>query len=244
LEKSSKSENVVPETTMVIYGGKREDVGQALESVLGLGEDDYYQTWVSLGVMKRLGFLFEGGVESSGSLTGVVCMFAVLILVLALFAFWNLIVVFITLLVLTLLSGGAALKFARGTYVTATLDKLDTSQLEAFVNEQVVLGRFVYVKDTKDSPDLTRSSLACHFFRRGIQFSLLVATVFLVVEVFYWLINAHFLSGLDPVTGPTETFVLLVFGLVFLVGVMVIDLGVILRYRLSKQLKGRVTLVD
>ncbi len=229
---------------MVIYGGRKNEVAQSLESVLGLSEEDYYQTWVSLGLMRRLGFLFEGGVESAGGVGELVCMFAVLVIVLALFAFWNLAVVFIVVLVLTVLSGGAALKFLRGTYVTTSLDGIEQSHLDAFERQQVILGRFVQFKGGTRSEDTERSSFATTLFKRGIQAALLVATIFLVAEVLFWLVNGHWLSGLDPVTGPLELQILIAFGALFVVGAVIMDIGVLIRYRLSRQWAQRVEVVD
>ena len=79
----------VPETFITIYGGKKEEVGESAKNILGISDSDYYGTWISMGIMQRLGFLFEGGVESAGGMGEIVCMFAVLIAVLALFAFWS-----------------------------------------------------------------------------------------------------------------------------------------------------------
>jgi hypothetical protein len=241
---SDEAGSPIPETTMVIYGGKKGEVSQSVESVLGLTEKGYYQTWVSLGVMRRLGFLFEGGVESSGGVGEIVCMFAVLIIVLALFAFWNLAVVFIVILVLTVLSGGAALKFLRATYVTASLDGIEPERVDSFLRQQVVLGRFVQVKQGAVSDDAQKSSQATNLFKRGIQSALLVATLFLIVEVIYWLQNGHWLSGLNPATAVFELQVLAIFGVLFALGVVMMDVGVVLRYRLSKKWAERVEVVD
>jgi hypothetical protein len=241
---SDESGSAIPESTLVIYGGKKGEVSQQVESVLGLTERYYYQTWVSLGVMRRLGFVFEGGVESAGGVGEIVCMFAVLVVVLALFAFWNLAVVFIVILVLTLLSGGAALKFLRATYITADLDRIDTEHVNTFLRQQVVLGRFVQVKGGATSDDAQKSSQATNLFKRGIQSALLVATVFLIVEVIYWFAKGHWLSGLNPVTGALELQILIIFGVLFGLGVVMMDLGVFLRYRLSKKWAERVEVVD
>ncbi len=51
--------------------------------------------------------------ESAGGITEIVCMFAVLLLLLALFAFWQLVIAIIVLVVMALFSGGAALKYLR-----------------------------------------------------------------------------------------------------------------------------------
>lgn len=241
---SESKDSLVRETTLLIYGGKREVVGQAIESVLNLTDEDYYQTWVRLGVMKRLSFLFEGGVESAGSLGGLSCMFAVMVIVLALFAFWNLVVLFAVILVLTLLSGGAAFKFMRATYITAKLEGTEESRIDAFVRQQVVLGRFVQVKKATGSRDTSVASRATLLFKRGIQFSLLTATIFLIAEVIHWLVNGHWLSGLDPITGPAELQVLIAFGALFILGVVIMDVGVVWRFMLAREWANRVEIVD
>ncbi|MFW9960360.1 MAG: hypothetical protein ACFFDV_05045 [Candidatus Thorarchaeota archaeon] len=238
-EEDTKSDDMhIPKTTITIYGGKKEDVGRAITETLGLSDDDYYSTWISLGVMKRLGFLFEGGVESAGSVVGLIAMIIVLFAALALFAFFQIVVVFVVIAVLTLLSGGAAFKFLRATYITKPLSEMNLSNVEEFVRIQISQGRFVRLEDQKTSDSLSRitqsSSKATLLFRTGIQFSLLVATVFLILEVSYWFVTGHWLSGLNPVTGPAETILLVDFGFLFLCAVVLMDLGVLMRYRVSR----------
>jgi hypothetical protein len=240
-EAGTKSSDVeIPKTSITIYGGKKEVVSRSIADILNLSDDDYYSTWISLGVMRRLGFLFEGGVESAGSMGGLVVMFIVLVAALALFALWQIAIVFIVIAVLTLLSGGAAFKFLRATFITKPLSEMDLSNVEDFVRIQITQGRFVRLEVKEASDSLSKiaqeSSAATLLFRRGIQFSLLIATVFLVLEVLYWYMTGHWLSGLNPVTGPTETILLVYFGFLFLCAVLLMDIGVLLRYRIARGL--------
>jgi len=237
---NTSDDKVIPKTSITVYGGKKDDVVKTITETLGLSNDDYYSTWISLGVMRRLGFLFEGGVESAGSVCGLIAMFIVLVAALALFALWQIAVVFIVIAVLTLLSGGAAFKFLRATFITKPLSEINLSNVEEFVRIQISEGHFVRLEDKRALGNLSRvtqnSSRATLLFRTGIQFSLLVATVFLFLEVFYWYMTGHWLSGLNPVTGPTETILLVNFAFLFLVAVILMDLGVLMRYRTARGL--------
>jgi hypothetical protein len=237
-------EDSVPPASITIFGGKKSDVSQAVMDTLQVEKSDYYQTWLSLGVMKRLGFLFEGGVESAGGIGEILCMFIVLFLTLAMFFFWQLAALAIIAVVLAIFSGGDAVKFVRATYVTAPLESLDPGNIEAFVEQQTMLGRYVQIHGDAQRGIIASSSNAAYLFKRGIHFSLLVATSFIVVEVIYWLFNRHWLSGLDPINRPGEWPVLLVFALLFLTGIIVMDIGVILRVRLRRRLHGEVRVVD
>jgi len=237
---TTSSDFKIPKTSITIYGGKKEDVGRSITDTLGLSDDDYYSTWISLGIMKRLGFLFEGGVESAGSISGLIIMFIVLIAALSLFVLWQIAVVFIVIVVLTVLSGGTAIKFLRATYITEPLSEMESSKVEQFVMTQVSQGHFVRLEGTKASDGMSRTtqevSTATLIFRRGIQFSLFVATLFLILEVAYMLIVGHWLSGLNAVTGSREIILLISFGFFFLCGVILMDLGVFLRSRVAKSL--------
>jgi len=228
----------VPETSITIYGGKKEEVGESAMNILGISDDDYYGTWISMGIMQRLGFLFEGGVESAGGMAEIVCMFAVLIAVLALFAFWSVAIVFIVIAVLTLLSGGAAYKFLRAAYITAPISNMESSKIDEFVATQLTQGRFVRIEDSDTSKIMSevtqKASAATLTFKRGIQFALLIATIFLITEVYYFFMMGHWLSGLNVATYTLEITVLTIFGLLFLVGIILMDTGVLLRRRVAK----------
>ncbi|TFG96994.1 hypothetical protein E4H12_09765 [Candidatus Thorarchaeota archaeon] len=225
-------------TSITIYGGKKDDVGNDAKSILGIAEDDYYGTWLSMGIMRRLGFLTEGGVESAGGLGEIVCVFAIIIAVLAMFAFWNVVVVFIAVIVLTLLSGGAAYKFIRAVYITAPISNMETSKIEEFVSKQLTKGRFVKIESETEMSAIARSSSkASTAFQRGIQFALFIATIFLITEVIYFLMNQHWLSGLNVATADFEIMVLIVFGVLFLIGVIVMDIGVLLKRNAAKRIE-------
>ena len=120
---------------MSVYGGKRNDVKDSIERNLELTDEGFYQTWLSINVMKQLGFLFEGGVESSGGIIEMIIMFIFVALILAAFAFWQVVIFMIVLLVLALFSGGAAFKFVRGTFIEADHTKIDLTKLDNFVKE-------------------------------------------------------------------------------------------------------------
>ena len=78
------------------------------------------------------------------------------------------------------------------------------------------------------------ASRATIAFRRGIQFALLIATIFLITEVIYFVMNQHWLSGLNVATADFEIMVLTIFGVLFLIGVIVMDMGVLLRRNVAK----------
>ena len=222
-------------TSITIYGGKADEVGNDAKSILGIADDEYYGTWLSMGIMRRLGFLFEGGVESAGGMAEIVCVFAIIVVVLAMFAFWSVAVVFIVVIVLTLLSGGAAYKFIRAVYITAPISSMENSKIDEFVVKQLTQGRFVKIESKTEVSEITQSaSRASTAFRRGIQFALLVATIFLITEVIYFLMNQHWLSGLNVATADFEILVLTIFGVFFLIGVIVMDIGVIMRRNVAQ----------
>jgi len=237
-ENSNSSD--VPVTSITIYGGKKEEVGESAKNILGISDDDYYGTWISMGIMQRLGFLFEGGVESAGGMAELVCMFAILIAILALFALWSVAIVFVVIAVLSLLSGGAAYKFIRAVYITAPITNMESSKIDEFVATQLAQGRFVRIEDSDSSKTMSevtqKASSATLTFKKGIQFALLIATIFLVTEVYYFFTMGHWLSGLNVATETLEITVLTIFGLLFLVGIIMMDVGVLLRSRVAKSI--------
>ena len=230
-----------PTMEISVYGGRRDEVKESIERNLELSDESFYQTWLSINVMKQLSFLFEGGVESSGGLLEMIIMFVVVAIILAAFAFWQVVVFIIVILVLAVFSGGASFKYIRGTFIEADHTKLDLAKLDNFVKEQIERGRFVKVESEAAEAHLSdftkRATRATRVFRDGIKLSLIVSTVFLLVEVVYRYFAGHWLSGLDPVTGLQELWVLLGFGVVFLLGIVVMDIGVLMRRSLSKSLK-------
>ena len=230
------------EPTMVIsvYGGKRDDVKESIERNLELSDESFYQTWLSINVMKQLGFIFEGGVESSGGIIEMIVMFIFVAIILAAFAFWQVVIFIVVILVLAIFSGGASFKFIRGTFIEADHTKIDLTKLDHFVKEQIKEGRFVKVESVVVEASLTdftkQATKTTRIFRNGIKISLVISTIFLIVEVAYRLLTNHWLTGLDPVTGPQELWVLIGFGFVFLIGIIAMDVGVLMRRSLSKSL--------
>ncbi len=211
-----------------VFGGKKDDVSDALQQ--NLGEDPhYYQTWVNVSIMRRLGFLFVGGVESAGGIFDILCVLAVLAAVLAVFLFWQLVVMLAVIAVLTIFSGGAAIKFLKGTFIEAHADKVPCDKLESFVVDQVVGGNFVQVRAPKGYETqyaTQQSSSVTKMFRGGIYFALFIATLFMILEVIYYILNQMWMTNID---------VLLLFAAGFLVGIAVMDLGVLLRRQLAKK---------
>ena len=66
---------------------------------------------------------------------------------------------------------------------------------------------------------------------------MIVATLILIIEVVYYFLTNHWLSGLNSVTGDMEIIVLYCFGLAFLLGILIMNMGVLMRRSLSKSLQ-------
>ena len=114
-------------------------------------------------------------------------------------------------------------------------------KLDGFEKEQILKGHFVKVESKAVGDELpTTTKAATHattVFRRGITLSMIVATLILVVEGFYYVLMGHWLSGLNPGTAELEITVLYIFGLAFLLGILFMNFGVLLRRSLSKSLE-------
>ncbi|MFW9809258.1 MAG: hypothetical protein ACFFE6_07750 [Candidatus Thorarchaeota archaeon] len=235
---STSNENFEPTMKIAVFGGKRGEVKESIERNLELTDESFYQTWLSINVMKKLGFMFEGGVESSGGIIEMLVMFAFVVLILALFAFWQVVVFVIVILVLALFSGGAAFKFVKGTFIEADHTKIDLHKLDNFVKEQIQKGNFVKVESLPAEDKLTETTKdathATTVFRRGINLSMLVATLFLITEILYYFVMGYWLSGLNSLTADIEIIVLYCFGLAFLLGIMIMNFGVLMRRSLKK----------
>ncbi len=217
---------------LIVHGGNKQSVREKITTHLNVSDDaEFYQTWTNVAMLRRLRFLFSGGVESAMGLFEVVCMFAVLVLTLILFFFWQTIVFAIVLLVLAVFSGGAALKYVKGTYLGTNASDVDFDSLEQLTIELTQLGGFVYVNtDASDSelgPVTRTASRNAKLFRSGISLALLIATVFLIYEVVYRIL-LHVWS--------TDILILAIFGLLFLASIVVMDMGVILNHRLKKSI--------
>jgi hypothetical protein len=226
-----EKDEVQNKLSISVFGGKEAPVTASLKEHVGGGDESHiYHTWIQVSVMRRLGFLFEGGVESAGGIFDLLFLFTVIAAVVALFVFYQFVVVFAVVLVLTILSGGAALKFLRGTFIEADATKLSPDMLEGFIADQLRSGWFV-LADTKvayEYGEVARSSnRATRTFRNGIYWSLLIATVFAVFEIAHRLLYSSFY---------TELTVLVAFGAAFLLGVLITDVGVLMRRRLAKRL--------
>ena len=74
----------------------------------------------------------------------------------------------------------------------------------------------------------TSANTATFVFKFGIHLSLIIATLFFIIEVIYWFLTYQWLTMFG---------VLVLFGLEFLAGVMFMDAGVFMRYRLAKKAK-------
>jgi hypothetical protein len=218
---------------ITVHGGKRDEVEASVkEHLVGSEDVEMYQTWVNVAALRRIGLIFQGGVEASGAITDLLCLITAIGAILMIFVFWQVVVFFAVILVLTLLSGGSALKYLRGTYITAEAVKIDSDRLEQFVEAQLKSGNFVGINDPEKTVQLgplaKKSNRAKFAFTTGIYISLGVATVFLIEEVLYWW---FFQTWWPPIM------FLLVLGVGFLIGVFAMDLGVILRWRAAKSIR-------
>jgi hypothetical protein len=222
-----------PEIEIVVYGGKEAEVSKSLESHVGTGEDAHiYQTWINVAALKRLGFVFEGGVESAGGLFDLLFLFVVIAVIFILFLVWQLVVYAAVLVVLYIFSGGAALKYLRGSFITAPSGKIPADKLESFTTEQVKKGYFVKAKDDAGDasfgPVLNKSTTITVLFQAGININLLIATAFLAFQlIFRYLTN----------TWALDLYILTFFGIMFLTGIVAMDAAVLWRRRFAGKLQ-------
>ncbi|MHA2046113.1 MAG: hypothetical protein ACW99G_15080, partial [Candidatus Thorarchaeota archaeon] len=132
-------------------------------------------------------------------------------------------------------------KFIKGTFIEVDHSKIDLVKLDNFVKEQILAGHFVKVKSDAVQDQLaTTTKDATHattVFRRGINLAMIVATLILFIEALYYGLMGHWLSGLNPGTAELEIIVLYCFGLAFLLGILFMNFGVLLRRSLSKSLQ-------
>lgn len=231
MEISASEENKEFEADLfvTVYGEKKEEVKDSLASHLGEEDTHYYETWVNVSAMRRLGFLFVGGVESAGGIFDILCVLTILAAVIAVFVFWQVVVYIAVIAVLTIFSGGAAFKFLRGSFIEATSDKIPSEKLESFVIDQVAGGAFVQVRAPEgyELGEVARqSSSATKVFRLGIYFALFIATIFMIFEIVWYFLYQGWMTNLV---------VLALFGSGFLVGIAIMDLGVLLRRQLSRR---------
>jgi hypothetical protein len=147
------------------------------------------------------------------------------------FAFYHLVIFFIVFAVLAILSGGVALKYLRGTFIEGDESEADIKALVPFVREQILSGNFVEVKTKTheiEQPIIRRANRDTTLFKRGIHLTLIVSTLFFVIEVIYRLFFAEWLTNIE---------VLAVFGLIFLGGVLIMNSGAFLRRRFENALE-------
>jgi len=230
---ASKPRVTESDVKIAIYGGRLGDVEESVKQHLVTSDEiEIYHTWVNVAAMKRLGFLFSGGVESTGGIVEIIWMFAVMLAILVLFFIWNLLVFVAVILVLAVFSGGAALKYLKGTFVSLPLEKAGTNRLDAFTTDQLVRGNFVGVGSKKElslGRVSSSSNRATNVFKLGIHVSMAVATILVIVEFVYRSLIGKWM---------TDLLVLAVFGLAFLVGVVLMDVGTFIRHTLAKGLKA------
>ncbi|TXT55990.1 MAG: conserved membrane protein of unknown function [Candidatus Thorarchaeota archaeon] len=216
---------------ITVYGGEERSVLTSFKENIGDCDQHSYHTWVNVRAMKRLLFLFDGGVESAGGIFEIICVFAIMLITLALFAFWQIVIYFIVMIVLALFTGGVALKYIRGTFIEVEPTKLPPKLLNEFVKKQLIAGNFVRVEAPKNSINLesiTKSSnRATQVFEVGVKLSLLVGTLFFIAQIAFRIWMNEWLSDITAIT---------IFGLTFLTCILITDVGVILRHRLEKQL--------
>ncbi|MBD3159013.1 MAG: hypothetical protein GF309_09515 [Candidatus Lokiarchaeota archaeon] len=214
-----------------VYGGTETEILKSLKSLMSQDEEiQSNQTWVNVGALRRLAFLFEGGVESAGGLIGLAVMFILLGVVLIAFAIWQIFIFFIVIAALTSFSGGAALKYLKCTYLTVPAHSLTADNLAVFFEEQLSFGRFATLSeglDFSEQPELVRKSgRATRIFRLGIHMALAVATLLLLFELVGYFVFGDWI---------TETSFLILHGIAFLLGIAIMDAGVILRHSLVTQ---------
>ncbi len=222
---------------IAVYGRGKEDIVGSIEKHFGMPlsmQTDH--TWVGVkDAKKAMNVSSKGVTESMMAIVDFLCVIIMLaiVVVMALFIFVEVILYVVVLVVLTIFSGGASLKYTRVTYISANLVELSTKEIEDFTKEQISAGRFVRVKTTDRTLELgkvtSRATTATQLFRTGIVFSLAVATIFLFFEVIYRLLFGDWY---------TEIFVLAEFGLAFLAGIILMDIGVLLRRRLSQGIEA------
>ncbi len=110
---------------------------------------------------------------------------------------------------------------------------MDPASLEAFTKDQILSGRFVRAKPEDPEMELqpiTKSaSSATQLFRTGIVFSLVIAMIFLIVEIVYRFLTGFWLRDL---------IVLLEFGIAFLLGIIMLDVGALKRRGLRKGIEA------
>ncbi len=219
-----------PDLFITVYGGKKDEVDQSFKEHTEIPDAHSYQTWISVSVLRRFARLFSGSVESAGGAGDLVLVIAVTILIIAFFFLWQFVVFFIVILVLALFSGGVAFRFIKGTFIEIMAADLDSRKFDEFVKKQMLKGYFIDLRATRafDTQPYTKRALeSTKIFKWGIYFSLIVATLFVGLEILIYLLT-HFWQ--------TQIWFLAVFGFGFLIGILIMDIGVYLRRSAAKSL--------
>ncbi len=213
-----------PDFFISVYGGGEMcTINESYQKHVDDSDAHMYRTWVNVSLLKRLGNLFSGSVESAASATDLILLMVLTVLLIAFFVLWQFVIFFIVLAVLALFSGGTALKLLKGTFIETRSSKVDLSKLDDFIKEQVGLGRFVDVRGEEPfvAPEFTKKALqSTSLFKWGIYISLIVATLFTVFEILSQFLLQSWLTNIG---------FLLVFGLSFLAGIVIMDVGAYMR---------------
>jgi len=223
-----------PYLKICVHGGTKDEVEESFRRYLApRGDPRIYRTWLNVELLKRLGLLFTGGVESAGGIVEILCVFVIIVLVFALFAFAQFFVFMVVVAVLAILSGGAALKTFRTIYIEIPINLVNLDGLEDFVRREVAHGNFVSTSskgvELGLGPVAESARRATLAFRWGIYICQAVGFVFAILEILHWVSFGSW--WWDP-NG------LVLLGGLFLIGILVMDAGVIARHRLDSRVSA------
>ncbi|MGY5875789.1 MAG: hypothetical protein RTU30_08585 [Candidatus Thorarchaeota archaeon] len=234
---SSELYDPTSNVNIAIYGRGKDDVNESIEKHFGVSlSSEAAHTWVGISQAKHTMRVTKKGIlDTTYMAANVECVIVMIIVgfILSLLLLFQMIMFMIVLSVLGLFSGGAALKYSRVTYITALASEADPDSIEVFTKHQILNGRFVRVKP--EDPGLELKSItksantATQLFRVGIVFSIVVATLFLFVEVGYRVLYGVWL---------TDLIALLEFGIAFLLGIIMTDVGALKRRGLRKGIEA------
>ena len=215
-----------------VIGGPKDRVVEAFRQQLSPQEEPrVYRTWFNIRLLSRLENLFKDGIESAGGLFEIICVFFVAMMIIGFVLLSQLIIFSIVVVVMAIFSGGASLKFFRTTFVETPITNIDTNGLENFTAMLVKQGSLVSIETNEPSVNMgnliTRSNKATKSFLYGINIAQFTAMVFILAEVIYYILFRTWLADIP---------ILAIFGIVFLLGIIVMDVGVVLRHRLAKTL--------
>ncbi len=219
-----------PDVFISVYGGKKDEVDKSFKRNLNIQGAHSYHTWISVSLLKRFGNFFSGSVESAAGVTDMLLVIAAAAIIVGFFFLWQFVIFFIVIFVLTLFSGGVVLKFVKGTFIETRSSELDPSSFDTFVQEQIKNGCFVNLRvptDYSTKPFTGRAVRATKLFTGGIYLSLLVATLFTVMELLSFIFFQSWL---------TDVAILAAYGLSFLAGVFVMDIGILYRRHITSTL--------